>query len=163
MLGSVSVQSIRNSFLINITANNRDSEGAALIANRYVEEFMNYLMNNVDSRNEFAADYLRARAEELRKESEMSETRLQDYRRKNNLVSLDNSINIIGERLRTINSTLTSARLARLDIETLLGQIDRMLQNNGNMLEIGYISRLWHHRHAQSPTRRSHQTTIHPQ
>lgn len=140
MLGSVSIQSIRNSFLINITANNRDPEGAALIANRYVEEFMRYLMNNVDNKNEFAADYLRSRAEELRKESEAAEGRLQEYRRRNNLVSLDNSINIIGERLRTINSTLTSARLARLDIETLLGQIERMQKNNGNLLEIGYIS-----------------------
>lgn len=137
MLGTVTIQSVRNSFLINISANNRDPEGAALIANRYVEQFMQYLMNNVDSKNEFAADYLRSRAEELRKESEAAEGKLQEYRRKNNLVSLDNSINIIGERLRTINSTLTSARLARLDMETLLGQIERMQRNNGNLLEIG--------------------------
>lgn len=140
LLGSVSIQSVRNSFLISITTSHRDPEGAALISNRYIEEFMRYLTSGNDTKTEYAADFLRTRSEELRKESENAEGRLQEYRRKNNLVSLDNSINIIGERLRAINSTLTSARLARLDIETLLAQIDRMQQANGNLLEIGYIS-----------------------
>lgn len=140
LLGSMVPQSIRNSFLINISVTNRDPEGAALIANRYVEQFMRYLLENVGGKNEFAVDYLRARADELRRESETAERNLQDYRRKNNLVSLDNSINIISERLRAINTTLTSARLNRIDIETLLGQIERMQQQNGNLLEISYIS-----------------------
>ncbi|HVZ65269.1 MAG TPA: polysaccharide biosynthesis tyrosine autokinase [Lacunisphaera sp.] len=140
LIGGASIASIRNSFLISITVANRDPEGAALIANKYVEQFMRYLMENVGGKNEFAVDYLRGRAEELRKESEAAETRLQDYRRKNNLVSLDNSINIISERLRAINGTLTTARLARLDVETLLGQIEKMKKEGGNLLEIAYIS-----------------------
>lgn len=140
LLGVASIASIRNSFLINITVTNRDPEGAALIANRYVEQFMRYLMQNVGGKNEFAVEYLRNRAEDLRKESELSEVHLQDYRRKHNLVSLDNSINIVGERLRAINATLTSARLSRLDVETLLGQIERMPKAKGSLLEISYIS-----------------------
>ncbi len=140
ILGTMTPQSIRNSYLITVSVTHRDSEGAALLANRYVEQFMRYLIENVGGKNEFAVDYLRSRGEELRKESEAAETRLQEYRRKNNLVSLDNSINIVGERLRAINTTLTTARLARLDIENLLGQIERMQKNNGSLLEIGYIS-----------------------
>ncbi|MBL9215512.1 MAG: polysaccharide biosynthesis tyrosine autokinase [Opitutaceae bacterium] len=140
LLGSMMPVSVRNSLLITITVSNRDPEGAALLANRYVEQFMRYLIENVGGKNEFAVDYLRARAEELRKESEAAESRLQEYRRKNNLVSLDNSINIIGERLRTINATLTAARLARLDLETLIKQIERMQKEHGSLLEIGYIS-----------------------
>jgi len=140
LIGAASVASIRNSFLISISVANRDPEGAALIANRFVEQFMRYLTENVGGRNEFAVDYLRGRAEELRVEFEAAESRLQDYRRKNNLVSLDNSINIISERLRAINSSLTAARLARLDSETLLGQIERMQASDGSLLEISYIS-----------------------
>ena len=140
LLGTVTIASIRNSFLINLTVVNRDPQGAALVANRYLEQFMRYLMQNVGGKNEFAGEYLRSRAEELRKESELSEVRLQDYRRKHNLVSLDNSINIIGERLHAINETLTKARLARLDIETLLGQIERMQKAPGSLLEVSYIS-----------------------
>jgi capsular exopolysaccharide synthesis family protein len=140
LLGSMSTGNIRNSFLISITVANRDAEGAALLANRYVEQFMRYLMESSGGKNDVAVIYLKDNAERLRKESEAAETRLQDYRRKNNLVSLDNSINIISERLRAINSTLTSARLNRLDIETLLGQIEKMQKDGGSLLEIGYIS-----------------------
>lgn len=141
LLGNLSRESIRNSFLINISVSHRDPEGAALLANRYVEQFMRYLVENVGGKNEFAVDYLRSRAKELQQESEAAEAKLQDYRRKHNLVSLDNSMNIVGERLRTVNAMLTSARLARLDIETLLSQIEKMQKENpANLLEIGYIS-----------------------
>jgi len=140
LLGTMAPQSIRNSFLINISVTNRDADGAALIANRYVEQFMRYLFEYSGGKNEAAVEYLRTRADELRKESEAAEGRLQDYRRKHNLVSLDNSINIISERLRAINTTLTNARLGRIEAENLLGQIERMQQSKGNLLEIGYIS-----------------------
>jgi polysaccharide biosynthesis transport protein len=140
LVGNMNTLSLRNSLFITISVTNRDAEGAALLANRYVEQFMRYLLENVGGKNEFAVDYLRSRAEELRKESEAMEGRLQDYRRKHNLVSLDNSMNIIGERLRAINGTLTTARLARIDIENLLGQIERMQKSGGSLLEIGYIS-----------------------
>ncbi|MFZ5494823.1 MAG: GumC family protein [Verrucomicrobiota bacterium] len=140
LLGSMTPQSIRNSFLLHINVTHRDPEGAALLANRFVEQFMRYLMEYSGGKNEFAVDYLRTRAEELRKESEAAEARLQDYRRKHNLVSLDNSINIVSERLRTVNTTLTQARLNRIDLENLLAQIERMQQSGGNLLEIGYIS-----------------------
>jgi succinoglycan biosynthesis transport protein ExoP len=50
-------------------------------------------------------------------------------------------MNIVGERLRTVNAMLTTARLGRLDIETLLSQIEKMQRDNpANLLEIGYIS-----------------------
>ena len=140
LIGSAAIASIRNSFLISITVTNRDPDGAALIANRYVEQFIRYLIQYSGGKNEVAVDYLRNRGEELRKESETAEGRLQEYRRKHNLVSLDNSFNIIGDRLKTINATLTGARLGRLDSETLLGQIDRMQKSGGSLLEIGYIS-----------------------
>jgi polysaccharide biosynthesis transport protein len=140
LLGTMDPDYVRNSFLLNITVTNRDAEGSALLANRFVEQFMRYLIENVGGKNEFAVEYLRSRAEELRKESEAGEGKLQEYRRKHNLVSLDTSMNIVGERLRAINATLTTARLARLDIETLLKQIEQMQKANGSLLEIGYIS-----------------------
>ena len=140
LLGNVRPESIRNSYLISISVQNRDPEGAAIVANHFVDQFMRYLIENVGGKNEFAVDYLRSRAEELRKESETAEARLQDYKRKNNLVSLSASVDIISERLRAINTQLTTVRLTRLDYETLLKQIEKMQADNGNLLEVGYIS-----------------------
>jgi succinoglycan biosynthesis transport protein ExoP len=140
LVGGVSVMSIRNSFLISVTVTNRDAEGAALLANRYTQQFMRYLIENVGGKNEFAVDYLRSRAEELRRESEAAEQRLQDYKRRNNLVSLSNSVDIVADRLRSINGALTQARIERLNYDVLLKQIDRMKAEGGNLLEVSYIA-----------------------
>ncbi|HWA28458.1 MAG TPA: polysaccharide biosynthesis tyrosine autokinase [Lacunisphaera sp.] len=140
LLGNMSTQSIRNSYLLNITVTNRDPEGAAIIANKYVEQFMHYLFESAGGKNTEAVDFLRARAEELRKESQDAEAKLQEYRRKHNLVSLDNSINIISDNLRNYNTSLTEARRARIDIENQLAQIERMQQSGGSLLDIGYIA-----------------------
>ena len=141
LLGNINIQSIRLSFLISISVQNRDPDGAALIANRYMEQFMRYLIENGGARNEFAVDYLRTRAEELRKESEAAESRLQEYKRKHNLVSLSSSVDIISGRLMSINAALTTSRLERLDLETLLKQIERLQSEGGNLLEISYIAK----------------------
>ena len=51
LLGSVNIDSVRNSFLISVTARHRDPEAAALVAQRYVDQFFNYLLNNISGRN----------------------------------------------------------------------------------------------------------------
>lgn len=140
LLGSVRIESIRNSFLISISAQNRDPDGAAIIANRYVEQFTLYLASNVGDRSEVAVDFLKRRAEELRLESEAAEAKLQEYKRRHNLVSLDASVDIVAKRLQTVDSALTAARLERLNLEVLLKQIEGLQASGGNLLELSYIS-----------------------
>ncbi|MBI2511079.1 MAG: polysaccharide biosynthesis tyrosine autokinase [Opitutae bacterium] len=134
------IQSLRNSFIIQINVTNRDPEGAAIIANAYVKQFMRYLIEYSGGKNEYAIDYLKTRAEDLRRESEAAEGRLQEYKRKSNLVSLSASVDIVADRLKSINSALTTVRLERLNLEVLQKQIERIKSENGNLLEVGYIS-----------------------
>ncbi len=140
LLGSVSIGSIRNSFVISVTTVNRDPEGAALIANRYVQMFIRSLIEDASGLNDAALIYLRNRAEELKRESEAANVKLQDYRRRHNLVDLDSNVTLISERLRTISSGLTTVRLERLNLEVLLRQIEKMQTEDGNLLETAYIS-----------------------
>ena len=140
LVGNVLIGNLRNSFLITITVQNRDPEGAAIVANRYTRQFINYLIENVGGKNEFAVEYLRSRAEELRLESEAAETRLQEYKRRNNLVSLSASVDIVADRLRSINAALTTVRLERLNLQVLLQQIERIQGEGGNLLEVSYIA-----------------------
>lgn len=140
LLGRSVIEAVRNSFLIKVTVQNRDSEGAAIVANRYIEQFVRYLIENVGGKNEFAVDYLKSRAEELRKESDVAETRLQDYKRQHNLVSLSASVDIVAERLKTINSALTTVRLDRLNLEVQRKQIEKIQTEGGNILDVSYIA-----------------------
>lgn len=140
LIGSVSIDSIRNSYLIIVTARNRDPEAAALIAQRFVDQFVLYLMENVSGRNEVAVDFLVQRAEQLRKESEEKAQRLQAYMQQHNLVSLDNSMSIIDDRLRSVNTALTGVRLRRIELETLVSQTEEYRAGGRNLLEISFIA-----------------------
>jgi polysaccharide biosynthesis transport protein len=139
-LGTVTVNALPKSLLVSVTVTHRSGEGAALVANRYIEEFMKDLLSSVGGKNEYAVKSLRTRAEELRKESEAADQRLQVYMKQHNLVSLDNSVNIISDRLKTVNAALSAARLDRISIENLSNQIAAFKKEGRNLLEIAGIA-----------------------
>ena len=140
LLGWVSAEPVRNSYLITITVRHEDPEAAALVANRYIDKFMDYLFESVGGKNEEAVTYLKGRAEQLRKDAEDAEKQLQDYMREHNLVSLDKSIDIVSDRLKSVNSALTSARLEMINVDQLVQQVAEFKKSGKDLLEISYIA-----------------------
>ena len=139
-LGSLSVNSIRSTFLISVSVIHRDPEAAALLANRYVQQFIQSLLDKVGGSNEYAVEYLQKRATQLLEQAKAAEQRLQDYMRAQNLVSLDNSTNIVQTRLTTVNAALQTARLERLGIEEQFSLVERYSKDSRNLLEITAIA-----------------------
>ena len=140
LLGSIDPEPLRNSYLITISVHHEDPAAAALVANRYVEKFMDYLFESVGGKNEEAVNYLKGRAEQLRKDAEGAEKQLQDYMRQHNLVSLDKSIDIVSDRLKSVNTALTNARLEMLGVEELVQQVAEFKKSGKELLEISYIA-----------------------
>ena len=139
-LGSMSVQSVRSTFLISISVSHRDPEAAALLANRYIDQFIESLLENVSGGHDYAVKYLRDRAGQLMEEARVAEQKLQDYMRSQNLVSLDNSTNIAQARLTAVNAALQSARLDRLAIDEQFNLVERYRTEKRNLLEIAAIA-----------------------
>lgn len=139
-LGAVNVAPQRNSLLVSVTVRHPDPEAAALVANRYVTQFVNYLMDHVGGINETAVEFLNTRAEQLRKESEAAEQKLQAYMKSHNLVSLDKSRDIVGDRLKSISGSLTSAQLVRLNFENQARLVETYQRESKNLVEIQYIA-----------------------
>ncbi len=139
-LGNMSVQSVRSTFLISISVSHRDPEAAALLANRYIDQFIESLLENVSGGHDYAVKYLRDRAGQLMEEARVAEQRLQDYMRTHNLVSLDNSTNIAQARLTSVNAALQSSRLERLAIEEQFNLVERYRADNRNLVEITSIA-----------------------
>jgi succinoglycan biosynthesis transport protein ExoP len=139
-LGTMSVQSIRSTFLISISIAHRDPEAAALLANRYIDQFIQSLLENVSGGHDYAVKYLRDRSGQLMEEARIAEQRLQDYMRSQNLVSLDNSTNIAQARLTSVNAALQSSRLERLAIEEQFTLVERYRVDKRNLIEIKSIA-----------------------
>ena len=140
VIGTVSVQAIKNSFLLGVTVAHRSPEGAALLANRYVDQFMQDLLMNVGGKNEYAVQSLQIRAEQLRKQAEAADEKLQSYMKEHQLVSLDSSVNIVSDRLKSVNAALSSSRLERLQLEALNNQIAAFQKEGRNLLEVADIA-----------------------
>jgi capsular exopolysaccharide synthesis family protein len=70
--------------------------------------------------------------------------------RQHNLVSLDKSIDIVSDRLKAVNTALTSARLDMLSVEELAGEVAEFKRDNKDLLEISYIAN-----HGAVPTLRT--------
>jgi succinoglycan biosynthesis transport protein ExoP len=151
LLGGLTVTSVHNSFLISISVVHQDPEAAAIIANHYIDQFMRYLMENVGGRNEAAVEYLKTRSDELRQESEAADQELEAYMKANKLVSFDSSVNIVTDRLKSLNGALEQAGQERLGLETLLNQVQAYKKDGYDLLQIAYIAN-----HGEIPGIRSH-------
>lgn len=139
-LGSVEFVPVRASYLISVNVKHEDPEAAALIANRYVQQFMHHLYESAGGKNEDAVVYLKDQIARLQKESEKAEQNLQQYMKSHNLISLDKSQNIVAQNLATVSAKLTQERLALLEIENQARQAEAYRKENKNLLEISYFA-----------------------
>jgi succinoglycan biosynthesis transport protein ExoP len=139
-LGSVSFEPVRNSFLIRISVTHEDPEAAAIVANKYVEKFMDYLVDNTSGKNEWAVTFLQERAAQLKKDSEDAEGKLEAYLKEKNMVSLDSSMNLVADALRAVQSKLTDAKLQELNAKAIADQIAQYQAAHRDLLEIQWIA-----------------------
>lgn len=123
-----------------IQATHRDPEMAAMIANRYMTEYIQYLLERTSVGETSANQFLQAQADKLKEKVQQGELALEEFRRSNNTISLDESQDVITTRLQTLNSALTSARVEKLGIETQLQQVEEAQNNEQELTEIPVIA-----------------------
>lgn len=102
----------------------RDPEAAALLANRYAEEFKDFLLERAPRANESALRFLRSQSEELKLKVERAELAVQQYRQERNLVSLEESQNLIVERMKNLSGSLNEAKVQLLNLSATMEEID---------------------------------------
>lgn len=138
-LGSMVPASSKASFIIAIHVQHADAEAAALVANRFVDSFMRYLMTKGSAGNDEAINILGDQVERSRRESEAADQALQKYMRERNLVSLDSSMNLVAEALRKAAGYRDDARYKLQHLEEKLKQIASYQAQNRDLLEIAEI------------------------
>ncbi|MEX0325978.1 MAG: GumC family protein [Puniceicoccaceae bacterium] len=125
-LGSIvagSIQINRQDMLFQIIARHRNPQAAALIANRFMAQYISSTIARSWTGNESARTFLEEQADELRGVIETAEKELTDYRSKHNLVSLEENQNIIVARLKSINAQRTSTRMEQMELEAAVEQV----------------------------------------
>jgi uncharacterized protein involved in exopolysaccharide biosynthesis len=128
LLGGLTVAPVRSdmgeSRVINVTYRSTNPQLAAQVANGLAQA---YLDQNLESRRQGsrdASEWLNQRLNELRREVSASEGALQQYRERKDLVGLsDQQSNIVVQKLAQLNQAVTSARMERVEKQTVYQQL----------------------------------------
>ncbi len=139
-MASPSVQSTRNNFIIEISVAHRDRDAAALLTNRYVDQFIQMLLNKVGTSNDEALVFLKKRAADLQQQAQDSDKNLADFVRNNDMITYDTSTNVVSARLMSANTDLQRARMEHRTIQDQLALIERYQGEKRNLLEINFIA-----------------------
>lgn len=123
-------------YFIGVRVRHRSAPVAGLLATRFAGEFIAYQLDRNSISNSSAIAFLRTQSEELQAKAEASERELQEYREATGMVSLDESRNIVVDRMKSLSATVTAAQVERLAIEARLWQAENIMTAGGDPLEL---------------------------
>ncbi len=126
---SLIVTPIKNSKLVNIGYMSSNPEFSALIVNSVAKAYIEDLLDMKMSTSRYAMRWLTEKAEEERAKLEKSEQALQDYQRMKDIVTLENRIAMVPEKLSEVATKIASAESKRKELEALYAKVREVMQN----------------------------------
>ena len=130
-LGSLNVEAVRYSRLVDVTYRSPDPVLAARVANALGESYIRQNVEFTSTTTKEASDFLTQQLAEQRLKLEASEQALQAYRERTGSVSLEERQNVVVQRLADLNAALTRAATTRIQKEAAYNQVRNVLQNPG--------------------------------
>lgn len=134
LLSGLTITPIRGSRLVDVKYQSADPALARAIANGMAK---NYIEQNLEYKflaSQEASGWLGERLAEQRKAVEDAELALQRYREQNDAISLEDSENIVVQKLTDLNAAVTRAKTVRIEKEALYNQL-RVSQSNPAALD----------------------------
>jgi succinoglycan biosynthesis transport protein ExoP len=121
--GRVDVQQVRGSRLVDVFFVSRDPQFAALAANVLAEEYVQQNLQVKLGTTQSMIEFLDKEVAHQQKKVEDTERALADYRDRQNAMSLDDKQNIVLSRLNALNDSVTKAKTARVQRESIYNQV----------------------------------------
>lgn len=140
-LGSAArVEPQKESHILRIMVRDRDPQMAADLANSMAEEYIRFYGQKESGLTQHERAYLKRKAEELRERLEVSERKLAEYRKSENLVDQGESQNVDGARMLQFNTAITDAQQRLIKAKNDL-QIIRTTQQAGrDLMEVRTVA-----------------------
>src|SRR5262245_4967249 len=122
-LDRLKVSPVRNSRLADVTFRSEDPALAAKVANTVAQAYIDMNLDFRFKSTKDASEWLEQQLAEQRRSVEDAETRLQQYREKNDALSLEDRQNIVVQKLSDLNAAVTKAKTERLQKEAMYRQL----------------------------------------
>lgn len=128
-LQGITIEPVRRTSLVNISATAQDPQVAALMANKHALQYIDWVRTARVEQQARGLTFLRAQADELREKVAGYERELADYAEANSIVALNKDQNITVEKMSQLNKLLTDATAKRIEAENLFKEAERSLSN----------------------------------
>ena len=142
-LGSLSIQRIKDSRLIEVRFEAQDPQLAAQIVNGHLQNYIEANFRSKYDATQQASNWLSAELEELRIKVEKSEAAKIAYERENQIWTIDEKQNITTQKLSDINKALTDAQTDLVQKQALYqiakgGDVDQLpdVRNNAYLSDL---------------------------
>jgi capsular exopolysaccharide synthesis family protein len=131
----------RDTRLLDIVAEDPKPERARDIAAAVAQSYLRQNFEQQYRTTNQATQFLQEEADKLKKKLEASERQLQAYKEQHNAVSLENSENIISEKLKDLNTRAIDAKNNRIRLESDIDTLRKIPANDTErMLQIGSVA-----------------------
>ncbi len=130
----IQVKPVRETRVLNILYTDKDPRMAQRIAGALVQAYIEVSLEIKLSSTQHSLKWMTSKAAAERKKLEASERALQDYKRKHNLVTVENKLAMYPEKLAQASRELTEAESRMNELEALYNQIIQV-KDDPNALE----------------------------
>jgi polysaccharide biosynthesis transport protein len=134
------VSPIRDSSLVHLSFTGPDAELITQIVNQHAKTAIENTIQQNQTQAKEALDWLRAQIEEQKKEVERSQRAIYEFKKKNNVLSLEDSQIIFSQELQELNSALTKAKSERISKQAIYLQLQEITKNRQNAMLMPEIS-----------------------
>jgi succinoglycan biosynthesis transport protein ExoP len=125
----ISVDPVRDTKLADVSYTHKKPEMAQLVADALVQAYIDETLDIKTSTARNALQWMTAKAAEEQKKLESSEKNLQEYMRKNDIVTVENRLTVLPERLSGFSKELADAQTQEKEQEAIYRQIERAGKN----------------------------------
>ncbi len=127
----VSIGSQGRSRVITVTAQSKDRQKAAKLANAVVEAYLVSQLEAKFDETERTVGWLNRRLEELREQVRTSERAVENYRQEADLITGRNSLSATEEQMSSLNSQIVMAQARAAEAEARLSNLQGDLEDSG--------------------------------
>ena len=137
--GSVSIEPVRNSRLVNIVVVNSNAELAARIANTMARTFMAMNLERRLESSNYARNFLEDQIRTTKARLEESERVINEYAKRNQILTLDDKTEVATQGFASISAALSRAEEERIKAEAVYNEVMRNPESAPQVLDNGAV------------------------
>lgn len=124
--GSVEVKPVRNSRIVGLSFSSPNPIFSSIVANTFAKAYKETILEmRMNSENQ-TREWMSKKADEERVKLEKSEKILQDYMKSKDIITIENRVGLVPERLGDLNSALTKAQNKENEIKAVYDKIKQL-------------------------------------